>query len=816
MSCLLKKIEEPMSPNLNMKRYISLILFIGIFAGSGYGQTFNAFMKASETAYAKKEYYAAYTYLQEAYKFDTTRLDVLYSSANMARLYNAFGKAENQFQTVIDRDGDDSFPEASFYLGAMEQLQGKYEEAIQSYNLYLSEQEDEDEYLTAKAKKEIKSSEYSLSQINNPDLSVTVTRLDSINTQFSEVGAIEKDGKLYYSSLRFPHPEPEDARNPKYLAKILVSEDGADGDPLDGVNNDLLITSYTAFSNMSNRLYYSLCDYNESNDIKCDLYFREIRGENRYGDAVKLPDHINDEVFSTTHPAVGYDAETNKEILYFTSNRPGGKGKYDIWYSVIDDNMNMTQPMNLDSINTSSNEVTPFFHSPSNTLYFSSQGYQGLGGYDVYRAEKLNTNFNHPELLENPVNSSYDDMFYTLSNDMLKGHLSSNREGASFIEDEISACCFDIYEAIYEPVNIDLDALTCEDIEGNQRPLLGATVCLVDAKTNMLLDSITNYDADLHHFELERNKEYLIIAKKQYFQPDTVKLSTYKIYKSKTFTKKICLLPKTICLNVFTFDELTKSDLSGVTVTITDLTDNTVSVITRTNAGGNDFNFDAKEGHAYKLSASRENYSTDVQEVNTLTAEVKDGCINQDMFLNFGPMYLPISLYFDNDKVDSRTTRRTTKTIYGDSFDRYYAKKAEFEANAPNPALIAEFFESEVKGGHDTLQIFMAGMELALESGRRLEITIRGFTSPRSTNSYNLYLGQRRVASVRNELLQYEDGLFEEYLDSEQLTITDISYGETLAPKDISDSIKDKEESIYSFSASKERRVEILEVNQIK
>ncbi len=809
MSGLLTK-----SPNSKMKRILSIVFFISLFATVSQGQTYKAYIKAAANAQQEKNYYAAYTFYQEALAFKPENIDLAFKAAENARMYNAFAVAENLYQQVVDKDDSDTYPTASFYLAEMLQKQGKYDDAVTQYDLYLSEQSGEDEFLTAKATKEKSASEYAIELVENPDLSVTLTRLDAVNTQFSEVGAIEKDGQLYYSSLRFPHPDPEDPRDPKYLAKVLVSEDGAAGVEQEEINNDRMITSHSAFSSKTNRFYYTLCDYTPTNDIKCDLYYRDIQGQDQFGPAVKLPDYINDETFTTTQPSIGLDNETNKEILYFVSDRPGGKGKFDIWYSIIDDNMNMTQPMNLDSVNTSDNDATPFFHIPSNTLYFSSQGYQGMGGYDVYRAEKINGHYGEVEHLEAPVNSSYDDLYYTLSNDMLSGHFSSNRASSTFIDDAIEACCFDIYHAKYEPVNLDLNALTCETVAGNERKLLGATVCLVDAKTGVLVDSITNYTDDSHQFELERNKEYLIIAKKDYYIPDTVTLSTKKIYKSQTFTKKLCLLNKTLELDVFTFDEVTREELRGATIVLEDLTDGTIQVITDYNPDGNDFHYTIKEGHVYKITASKPNYGTKTYEIDTKTAEIVEGRIRQDIYLSFGPMYLPLDLYFDNDKPDSRTTRRTTKTLYSESYGDYYPKKQEFIDNSPDPSRIDLFFEQDVKGGYDTLQIFLAGMKSALDKGKKLEITIQGYTSPRSTNAYNLFLGQRRVESVKNEISKYFGGALQGYLDSKQLIITDISYGETLAPKGISDSISEKKLSVYSYEASKERKVRIVQVNQ--
>lgn len=798
-----------------MKRILYIFIFT-VFAGNTmFGQTFSAYLKAAEEAVQKNNYYAAYQYLQEAYEFDTSRLDLAFESAQMARMYDAYNFAEDLYQKVVDRDEENTFPTAVYYLGEMQQRQGKYDMAIGSFDLYLSENEVDGEYFTEKAKKEKSASIFAKKEIADPDLSVKVTRLGAINTQFSEVGALERDGKLFYSSLRFIEPNPANVRDPKYLARILVSENNEAGVEENQINDSMRITSHTSFSSKSNKIFYTLCDYNESNAIKCDLYYRDVLDNGSYGAATKLPDYINDPVHTTTQPAIGIDPETNKEILYFVSDRPGGKGKFDIWYTVIDDNMNMTQAMNLDSINTIENDASPFFHNPSNTLYFSSQGYQGLGGYDIFKSEKNQGEFGDVEHLQNPVNSSYDDLYYTISNDMLSGHFSSNRESSTYIEDAIEACCFDIYHVKYEPVNIDLNVLTCEEIAGNQRQLSGATVCLIDAKTGEIIDSLTNMTGDEHKFTLERNKEYLIVAKKEHFVSDTVTLSTKKVYKSKTFTKKICLLAQTLILDVYTFDKVTLLELEGATLLLEDLTDGSVQVVRMTNPSGNDFEFTIKETHDYQITANRENYNTEVVAVYWKDMKVVEGRVRQDVFLTFGLLSKPLALYFDNDRPNRKSIATETTIDYKTTFDNYYNRKNLFIRNSENPKGIEEFFELHLKGGYDTLQVFLTLVLDILETGQGLELTVKGFTSPLATSAYNLYLGQRRVSAVKNELRKFSDGALVPYLDAEKLIITDISFGEALVPDGVSDSSSDQKLSIYSLEASQERRVEIIGVNQI-
>ena len=125
------------------------------------------------------------------------------------------------------------------------------------------------------------------------------------------------------------------------------------------------------------------------------------------------------------------------------------------------------------------------------------------------------------------------------------------------------------------------------------------------------------------------------------------------------------------------------------------------------------------------------------------------------------------------------------------------------------------FFENDVKGGYATFQKFLDAVHSELQKGFGFEILIKGFTSPLAQDEYNKNLGKRRVQSIRNELRSYNGSVLVPFIDSGLLKITDVSYGEELAPSTIIDNPQQPASSIYSTEASKERRVEIIEVKRI-
>jgi len=125
---------------------------------------------------------------------------------------------------------------------------------------------------------------------------------------------------------------------------------------------------------------------------------------------------------------------------------------------------------------------------------------------------------------------------------------------------------------------------------------------------------------------------------------------------------------------------------------------------------------------------------------------------------------------------------------------------------------IDNFFESDVKYGYSRMKLFMDKLLERLQSGEIIELSLKGFASPRAANKYNLALGQRRIWTIKNELLTHASGSLKPYIDAGKLQVLEISYGEEASPRDISDSYNNKRLSVYSVEASKERKAQIVRV----
>jgi len=171
--------------------------------------------------------------------------------------------------------------------------------------------------------------------------------------------------------------------------------------------------------------------------------------------------------------------------------------------------------------------------------------------------------------------------------------------------------------------------------------------------------------------------------------------------------------------------------------------------------------------------------------------------------------YLPLALYFHNSEPDFFTMNSTTKKTYKDSYISYFKMKDEYQRQNTN---LNDFFEEELQANFNRLNIIFDLLLVALVNGNKIKLKIKGYASPLDNQEYNQALSKRRISSVINYLQQYKDGIFSKYIQSENLTISELPFGESTAPKKVSDNPNDKKNSIYSIEAMYERKIEIVDL----
>jgi OOP family OmpA-OmpF porin len=411
-------------------------------------------LKFGRNAMRKGDVYTAIFFYEKYYARRNNNAKVNYTLAELQRTARNYEKAKDLYRQVYKKAGR-SYPLAQFYYAQMLKSTGHYDEAITEFNKFkrnIKGNKEEKEY-TRIIKSEVEGCDSAKGIISHP-ANVTIELLNStINGPHIELSPVPVNDTLFlYSSLRvdslvFFTNENADTAMPvrQYYMAVKKGPDWQGGILLPGpINTPGVETCNGVLSRDGKRFYFTRCTHNWQGTVTCGIYVSNVR-DGLWQKPIPLPASVNDPNYTATQPALGRTAKSNREIIYFVSNRPEGKGGLDIWYTVWDDKKNIySKVRNAGSkINTAGDEMTPFYDLPSRTLYFSSTGQPGIGGLDIFKAFGERNQWTHLTGIGYPFNTSYDDLYFTVSRSGEDGFLASNRPGGNSINNE--TCCDDLY-----------------------------------------------------------------------------------------------------------------------------------------------------------------------------------------------------------------------------------------------------------------------------------------------------------------------------------------------------------------------------------
>ncbi len=267
--------------------------------------------------------------------------------------------------------------------------------------------------------------------IEMPSDSFKINNL-KINSDEIEFGPFLFKNKLFYTSSKITSKFSYNPVDPwtglGYLnifeAKMNGNVSSSKGYKIRGDINSNFHESSSCLTKDGKTIYFTRNSSNLEEGSKRRQHLKIYRATLKNGKWRNIEDlEINGDNFSTAHPTLN---ET-EDKLYFSSDRPGSFGETDIYVARIENNGSLTKVQNLGSkINTPGRESFPFV-SKYNELFFSSDGYMGNGGYDIYYAKiKDSTKYSRIVHLPYPLNSERDD-FSLFSVDSMSGFFSSNR-----------------------------------------------------------------------------------------------------------------------------------------------------------------------------------------------------------------------------------------------------------------------------------------------------------------------------------------------------------------------------------------------------
>ncbi len=487
-------------------------------------------LRLANTSYEIGEYSLAIEKFRKAYKTSKgTAMEKAKMAYQMGETYQAMGEyatASIWYRNAIRRKYTDN--KAMLYFADCQRADQEFETARQWYQTYLDSVPGDERALNG-----LKACEKAIEWINKPSRYVVnvVKELNSKFRDYSPAYVGGKDNELVFTSSHdlATGNRKSSITGEKYadlfISKFEVQKQKWSIPKL--FDENMVINTgdeegAPSFSSNGNQLYFTRCRYDKSEDLGSEIYVAtQSRGE--WSEPVKL-ELIGDSLIAA-HPSLSSDGKT----LYFVSDRPGGFGGKDIW-KVEKNGNDFGKPENMGpEINTPGNEMFPCIHSDG-TLYFSSDYHIGIGGLDIFKAEKKGRTGWMVENMGTPINSSGDDFGITFADgEEVKGMFSSNRKGSR--KD-------DIYSFYLPPKVFQADGEIFNKETGQK--IDGATVRIIGTDGTMLRMRASGGKFQL---KLKPETEYVFAAYKDGFLNDKARETTIGLEDSKNFRLEFFLTP---------------------------------------------------------------------------------------------------------------------------------------------------------------------------------------------------------------------------------------------------------------------------------
>jgi peptidoglycan-associated lipoprotein len=505
------------------------------------------YLKDADVAYEHHQYFNAIELYKQAYtkvKKADSKARILYRTADSYKQINDLKGAETYYNKAIKAKYPD--PIAILQLADVLKAQQRYPEAIVEYNNYKKEMPSD-----PRGENGVKSCELAQQwkdAKNTPETRLKVENMALINSKEADFGPAYADKKfttLYFTSTRQGAQGSVDVttgQNHSDIYETKLDKNGKWSTPVT-IATTLVSKMNEGGAYVTKKgdlMFMTRCGEAKGKELKCQIYVCKKQGPS-WGDPELLP--FNVDSVHLRHAAVSADGNT----LYFDAKLPGGYGGTDIWMSSYNKKDKTWGPaVNAGpSVNTQGSEGYPYIADDDKTLYFSSNYHLGMGGLDLFKAEKdASGKFTKaPENLKSPMNSAGDDFGIVFEGKKIKGYFSSNREGGKGSDD--------LYSFVLPPLNFNLSG-TVVSTENNE-PVTNALIHLkgssgdmfefktaADGKYNFKLKENTSYEVTVGTDKNTVSTSFKLgfLANK-----DMGKLTTVDENESKDFVKDFALTP---------------------------------------------------------------------------------------------------------------------------------------------------------------------------------------------------------------------------------------------------------------------------------
>ncbi len=505
---------------------------------------------------AKKQLRAGNLYdatdaLEDYLAIKPEKVKYAWALAEANRVARDYKSAEKWYKHVYEQAFTD-YPQALYYYALMTKMNGKPQEAIALFNDFYKKYRGRETYYKKWAKTEVEGCELAL-KLNNEPTAIELTHPGSeLNSPYTDIAPLFwDDTTLLFSSLpsdtiiRYNERDTtQDKHYIKLYSAVVKGDSIAQAVPFPLFQFNDSHVGNGNFGPDKKSFYFTRCWDEKRLNIVCHIYVSEYK-DGAWQEPISLGLEINQPGYSSTHPNIAID-DKGQEVLYFASNQPGGRGGMDIWYAIKKKSGGYGAARNAGSkINTDRDEATPFFDLEKDSLYFSSNGHAGVGGYDIFKTAGSQSRWTEPENIGYPFNSPADDMYYRINQDRVSGFVVSNRKGIISVKSE--TCCDDIFR--FQPPKPKLIAVKGFVIDKNdptKTPINNALVTLIQADVNgnrmdLELGKDTTLNGHEYFFSIDFENSYKVNGSAAGYLPGSAAFNTLGITESDTLHVDIYL-----------------------------------------------------------------------------------------------------------------------------------------------------------------------------------------------------------------------------------------------------------------------------------
>lgn len=421
------------------------ILCITVIRITAFGQSYIQMVEYADAKMLEGDYYYGIKYYQKAMQIDSNSVEILWKYAEALRKYKDYEQAEYYYKKVYTKENSLIYPKSLYWLASMEQYNGNYQSSLEHWKLAKKVfKKDRRGFEYKKSQQAIRSCLWAIkSVIDTSDYIVKPLPLP-VNSKDAELAPLLYQNQLWFTSLKADSINfREEIISQEYSLQIY-SADKEDSifnnvKAVKGVKEKGMNSANGSVSPDLKRFYFSRCNSN----FECKIFVGKLTN-GVVSDVDSLGQIINENGAITTMPHC--TIIDGVEYLFFVSNREKSLGGLDIWYSSIRNGNQYSPAQNLGTnINSIGDEISPFYDTLQNKLYFSSDWWEGFGGMDIFSAENHKMVFADPQNLGLPINSSQNDTYFIVDQKQQQYYYSSNRKGVNYAKNP--TCCNDIFKA---------------------------------------------------------------------------------------------------------------------------------------------------------------------------------------------------------------------------------------------------------------------------------------------------------------------------------------------------------------------------------